>query len=301
MEIRNLNTFLRVASLQNFTRASQELGYSQSNVSVQIKQLEQEVGVPLFDRIGRSVSLTPAGEALLPYAHQIVSTAVQMESFLRSEDSMGGTVRIGMVESLYELLLEDTFLNYHRRFPNVRLELTVDATEVLKDCLQHGQLDTACLIDNPLLPLDWNVWDSLEVPVVVVANPNHPLAKQSSVSVEELTSQELILMEDSAPYSVCLRNFLAKRKIKLQPFLRLQSADTARRLVEQGEFLSVLPLYTVAHSVRSGRLCILNVPEWDQRQSVQLVFQRGKVITPQVKGFLEELQKVLGMALATRL
>lgn len=76
MEIRNLNTFLKVAALRNFTQASRELGYSQSNVSTQIQQLEREVGVPLFNRIGRSVSLTQYGEELLPYAQQIVSTSV---------------------------------------------------------------------------------------------------------------------------------------------------------------------------------------------------------------------------------
>ncbi len=76
MELRNLNTFLKVASLQNFTQASRELGYSQSNVSAQIKQLEQEMGAPLFDRIGRNVYLTSYGEALVPYARQIVTTAL---------------------------------------------------------------------------------------------------------------------------------------------------------------------------------------------------------------------------------
>lgn len=301
MEIRNLKTFLRVAALQNFTRASQELGYSQSNVSVQIKQLEQEVGLPLFDRIGRAVFLTSAGEALLPYAEQIVSTSLQMETFLKSEASMGGTVRIGMVQSLYELLLEDTFINYHHRFPNVKLELTVDDTEALEDRLRHGQLDAACLIDHPLLPLDWNVWDSADVPIVVVANPSHPLVGIKSVSAEEFAQQELVLMEDSAPYSIGLREYMGKCNIRLQPFLKLQSSDTARRMIEREPFVSVLPIYTVAQSVRAGKLAILDIEGWSYSQSVQLVFQRNKVITPQIKGFLEELQYVLGGVLAERL
>ena len=88
MELRNLKTFLRVAALKNFTAAGVELGYSQANISAQIKQLEREVGAPLFDRIGRTVSLTQYGEALLPYARSIVSTAVEMESLLRRDEDL---------------------------------------------------------------------------------------------------------------------------------------------------------------------------------------------------------------------
>lgn len=301
MEIRNLNTFLQVAALQNFTRASRELGYSQSNVSAQIKQLEQEVGAPLFNRIGKNVSLTSYGEELLPYARQIVSTALKVENFLKTEGAMVGTVRAGMVESLFELLLENAFVQYHRRFPKVHIELTVDATAALKERLQHGQLDVACLIDDPLPSAEWYVWDAVDVPVVIVANPANALAGRESVTMGELASQEWILMEGSAPYSVHFQSTLASRQLEIQPFLKLQSADTARRLVEREPFLSLLPLYTVYSSVREGKLRVLSVPEWKQTQRVQLVLHHSKVVTPQIDGFLQELRDVLGGALAERL
>lgn len=178
MEIRNLNTFLKVAVLKNFTQASKELGYSQSNVSTQIQQLEREVGAPLFNRIGRSVSLTQYGEQLIPYARQIVSTALQMENFLKSSEALGGTVKIGLVESLFDLITEDMIIEYHRKFPNVNIEFTVDATEYLKEALADGKLDVACLIDHPLSRAEWNCFYSMYVPVVVVCNPNHSFRKK---------------------------------------------------------------------------------------------------------------------------
>ena len=301
MEIRNLNTFLQVAALQNFTKASRELGYSQSNVSAQIKQLEHEVGAPLFNRIGKNVSLTSYGEELLPYARQIVSTALKVENFLKVEGAMGGTIRAGMVESLFELLLENAFLRYHRRFPKVHIELTVDATSALKDRLQHGQMDVACLIDDPLPSAEWYVWDSVDVPIVIVANPANPLAETGLASWDALAEQEWILMEGSAPYSVHFQNALSGRQLEIQPFLKLQSAEAARRLVEREPFLSLLPLYTVHSSVQEGRLHILSVPEWMQTQRVQLVLHHSKVITPQIEGFLEELRDVLIHTLTERL
>lgn len=301
MEIRNLNTFLQVASLQNFTQASRELGYSQSNVSAQIKQLEEELGAPLFNRIGKSISLTSYGEELLPYARQIVSTATKVENLLRKEGDTVGTIRAGMVDSLFELLLENAFLRYHRRFPKVHLELTVDATTALKDRLRHGQLDAAFLIDDPLPPSEWYVWDSLDVPVVIVANPDNPLAKRKQVTLKDLASQEWVLMEGTAPYSLHFQNALASQELEIQPFLKLQSADTARRLAERGPFLSLLPLYTVYSALQNGTLSQLSVPEWNQTQRVQLALHRSKVMTPQIEGFLEELRDVLGGILAERL
>ncbi len=302
MELRNLNTFLKVTSLQNFTQASRELGYSQSNVSAQIKQLEEEIGTPLFDRIGRNVYLTSYGEALVPYARQIVSTVLKMENFSKSEEALGGVIRFGMTDSLFELVLENALIHYHHRFPKVRLELMLDSASVLTDQLRHGLLDAACLIADPLPLSEWLVWDEVEIPIVLVANAQHPFAQRTRIKAEELAEQELILMEASAPYSLQFQHFLSQRHLDCAPFLRLQSADTARRLVEQeASFLSVLPLYTVQKSVQEGKLCVLRIPGWQYTQSVQLVLHRNKALTPQIEGFLRELRLVLGAALSRRL
>ena len=300
MEIRNLNTFLKVAALQNFTQASRELGYSQSNVSAQIQQLEREVGAPLFNRIGRSVSLTQYGEELLPYARQIVSTSLRMENFLKSDEALGGTIRIGIVESLFELLMEDTLIKYHQRFPRVKVELAVDATATLKDCLQHGILDAACLIDDPLPQIEWRCWHTVNVPVVIIANPSHPFSGRHEIELEELTGQEFILMEESAPYSVNFQRIMAGHHIELKPFLKLQSADMARRLVERESFLSLLPLYAVQSAVEQGHIRILQIPELTQMQAAQVVLHINKVVTPQIEGFMEELRAVLQRAITLK-
>ena len=293
MEIRNLQTFLKVAVLQNITKASKELGYSQSNVSTQIQQLEKEVGAPLFNRMGRGVTLTQYGEELLPYASRIVSTSLQMESFLKSEEAMGGVVKVGIVESLFDMLSEDVFIRYHARFPRVKLELTVDATETLKEQLKCGRLDVACIIDAPLAKTDWQCQYRVEVPTVVVANPAHPLSKQESVAWQELENQEFVLMEGSAPYSMQFQQTLAEQGIAVQPFLKLQSADMACRLVEQGRYLSVLPLYAVRTAAESGAVRILPMQGERQLQFVQIVLHENKVILPQLKGWMEEVKMVL--------
>ena len=224
-----------------------------------------------------------------------------MENMLKSEDFLGGTVRLGMTDSLSELLLEDAFISYHRRFPKVRLEIALDTTSELMDRLRSGQLDAACIISHPLPRNEWLIWDELEIPIVVVANANHPITKKKSVSLEEITKQELVQMETLAPYSLEFESVLAQHHLECEPVFRLESADTACRIVEHGNFLSVLPLYTVKSAADAGKLTILNVPQWKHQQSIQMVLHRGKVITPQIEGFLKEMVMILGAALAKRL
>ncbi|MDR7869395.1 MAG: LysR family transcriptional regulator [Tissierellaceae bacterium] len=293
MEIHQLNIFIHVARIKNFTQVGRILGYSQSNISAQIQQLEKEIGAPLFNRIGRKVSLTQYGEELLPYAQEIVSTAIRMENFLKSDEAMGGTVKVGIVESLFELVTEKTITNYHSRFPNVRIELTVDGTANLKEMLQQGTLDLACLIDDAPSKAEWNCWHVIDVPIVIIANSNYNISKKDNITLRDLKDEEFILMEQSARYTIYFKNKMTETDIKFHSVLKLQSASMACRLVENGHYLSVLPLYSVVKSAEQGKVRILNVEDFSHTQYVQTILHPNKVIIPQIEGFLEELYVVL--------
>ena len=225
MEIRNLNTFLHAASLQNITRAAAELGYSQSAVSVQIRQLEQELGMPLFDRIGKNVYLTDFGRSLVPYARSAVAAVAAVENFGKSDAVLGGAIRVGITDSLFELLMKPLLPAYHARFPKVRVELLVDTTVNLTQLLQQGSIDAMCVIDDPLPPAQWHIRQQTEVPIVLAASPSHPLVRRSEVPLRELSGSELIMMEQNAPYNRRFETLLAQHQVECEPFLRLPSAS----------------------------------------------------------------------------
>ena len=293
MEIRNLNAFLKVAASKNFTQAARDLGYAQSNISAQIAQLEQELGVPLFNRIGRQVSLTQFGEELLPYAQELCSTAIEIENLHKSEAFLGGTVRFGMTDSISELFPEDSFLSYHHRFPRVHLEIMLDTTARLLERLRNGELDAICVITDPLPAAEWKIRKEIQVPIVAVANPALPISKKKSVSLGELAGQKLVLMERDAPYSIRFEQELRQLHLEYNPVFRLQSAQTALRVVVKGGFVTVLPLYSVKEAAELGQVTVLNISQWNCLQSVQSVFHQSKVLTPQISGFLEELEMAL--------
>ena len=298
MEIRNLKTFLKVASTRNFTHAAKDLGYSQSNVSAQIAQLEDEIGAPLFNRIGRQISLTQFGEQLLPYAQEICSAASKIDNLSRSEDSLRGTVRVGLTDSISELYLEDAFLAFHHRFPQVQLEIMLDTTEKLLDRLRKGDLDTACLITDPLSPAEWVVWKEYQTPIIATVNPSLPAAGKKSIRMAELTELKLVLMETNAPYSRQFELELARQHLDCKPVFRLQSTQAAIHIVEKEEFAAVLPHYAVKAAEDSVRISCLTISDWQHQQMIQSVLHRNKELTPQITGFLEEINKSLVRILA---
>ena len=297
MEIRNLQTFLQVASTMNITRASNILGYSQSSVSAQIQQLEAELGVQLFDRIGRGIALTQYGKDLIPYARQVIASIDQLEHFMQTESEMGGTVHVGFVESMFESCFKETVLRYTRRFPRVKIDVTVDATATLQQMLLKNDIDLACVIDSDDSNLRWTSAFSRDARVVVVANSGHPLAARESVTLEELWEEKFILMEESAPYNVVFQQLLAERGMEIRPSLAMQSCDMARQLVENSDYVSLLPLYSVKESVESGKLAVLPAPELEISQKVQVIYCSQKFITPQISGFIEESTAVLNTLL----
>lgn len=293
MEIRNLKTFLKIAAVGNFTAAAKELGYSQSNVSAQIKQLEEELGSPLFNRIGRTITLTQYGESLLPYAHSIVSSSVQMETVMKASDHLEGTVRIGMVDSFFDTIAEELFPAYHEEYPLVQTQVIVDSTENLEEMLRQGVIDLACLIDYPLPENEWQILFSLDVPIAALANPGHPLCKAGSLALSDLATDDLIMMETSSPVNEWFQQTLAKEKCDANPFLRLPSPNVTVDLIQKQKWITLQPVYAAVEAVEKGRIAILNIPRVNTGLEAQLILHKHKVIVPQLRGMADHLSRLL--------
>ena len=296
MEIRNLKTFLRVAALSSFTQAGQELGYSQANISAQIKQLETELGTPLFDRVGRQVRITPYGETLLGYARTIVAAEAEALSIATRDTEMTGTLRLGLPQSVAEQAAEIILSEFCSRYPAMRLELTVDATAALSECLSHGSLDIACLIDDaPSEKLRYLA--AFEAGIVLAAHPDHPLARRGPVHLQDLQGQRMILMEQSAPYTAQFLAALTAAEVEPRVILQVQSPALALRLVQREPVLAFLPRYSVREASENGRVRILPLDGVRLRQSVMTAVHPGTALTPPLRAISDSLRDALSSML----
>lgn len=269
MELRNINTFLHIAELHSFSRTARQLGYSQSAVSSQIAQLEAELGAPLFDRVGKTVRLTGAGETFLGYARTLLATVEQ-----------------ALADSVCSTFLPDLLQRYHAQFPQVELVLCTATDDGMLQMLTTNQIDLAYTLDHPLLQPTLVRAVDVPEPVCFIAPAGHPLAARDTVSLEELVQQEFLLTERGMSYRDALDQCLAAHGLQLQPYLELGSAALLCQMVERGMGLSFLPEYIVRAALAAGTLARLNVPDCRVEMHRQLFYHRDKWLTPQMKGFI---------------
>lgn len=299
MELRILNTFLKVAQLQSFSKAADSLGYSQSAITVQVQQLENELGVRLFDRIGKNVTITHYGQSFIPYARDVISSATKAAHFAVDDHDLTGTLRIGSIESIITTSFSEILPLFHQRCPHVTTTIYSGGTQELMEMLHHNELDLIYTLDEP--GYDPQLIKLFEQPeeVVVMAGGQHPLSKSEHLALKDIINEDFILMPKTSNYRHLFDAELARQKLEVHPFLELDGTDMAIRLLESNPYLTVLPRYAAEAQVQSGRIVVLPVEDCHMEQYRQLVHHKDKVITPQIRAIADVIAANAGVELNT--
>ena len=287
MDIKNLITFIQVAELSNFTKAAQILGYSQSTISFQIKQLEQELDCQLFERINHPVALTERGRELLEYAHKITRLADEMIDDAKEEPEIHGNIRLAMADSLCSSLLDHSFLEFRNRYPGINLRIANAGTDELLRLMNHNEADAILTLDSHLYNADYVIVGEEEIKTYFVASPSHPLATASHLDIRDLLDHPFILTEKGMSYRRLLDETLAASSLEVRPVLELGRTDLICNVVEQGIGISFLPEYVIKDRRNEGRLVTLPVTDVDIRVWKQLIHHRDKWVSPQLKEVLQ--------------
>ena len=293
MDLRNLNVFIEVAELSSFTRAAEKLGYSQPTVSFQIKQLEQELGVKLFDRIGHTVSLTEAGRDALQYAQQICRMQQEMALGASRRRMPHGLVRLGMADSLCGKLIAGQFDRFRERYPGVSVQITTGGTGELFRLLDHNEVDLVCTLDTHVYDTNYVIDNEEKIGVHFVAAATNPLAEQKTVSAAQLLGQPFLLTEKGMSYRRLLDENLARHSMAMTPVLESGRADLLCELVERDVGLSFLPDYVTEEAVRQGRVVRLEVPELSVEVWKQLLHRRDKWISLPMGAMIRHLSEII--------
>jgi DNA-binding transcriptional LysR family regulator len=193
MDIRQLNTFRRVAEKLNFTRAAEQLHLAQSSVSAHIRGLERELGVMLFDRIGKQVFLTDAGKKLYSYACKIDKMTEEIRSVVAGEQYLQGSLTIRMPESLANAYMPEVIEKYQLQYKDVRLNFINCSDRELARELSTGRIDIALLMTDDLSMKDVNIEYLKTEPLTLCSSPHHPLAQKGWIHPEDLADQLLLL------------------------------------------------------------------------------------------------------------
>ena len=292
MDLRSLNIFIEVAELGSFTRAGEKLGYSQPTISFQIKQLEKEMGVPLFDRIGHTVSLTDAGRDALGYAQHICHMSQEMVLGSAGRREASGVLRLGMADSLCAPLIAGHFRKFRGDYPKVSLHISTGDTGMLLDYLDHNEVDMICTMDDHVYDPNYIIANEEEIGVHFVVSPQNVLAKRDAVDVDELLPQPFLLTEKGMSYRRLMDDKLARDSREIQPVLETGRADLICSLVEEDAGVAFLPDYVTEDGVKNGRLVRLNVPDFQVVVWKQVLYRREKWVSLQMRAMIDHLAKI---------
>jgi DNA-binding transcriptional LysR family regulator len=193
MDLRQLSTFRVVAEKLNFTRAAEQLHLAQSSVSAQIRSLERELGVMLFDRIGKQVHLTDAGKKLYGYARRIQGMTDEIRSEVAAKQYLHGTLTIRMPESLAAAYMPEVIIRYNRIYPDVRLNFINCSDLELARELNTGHIDIALLMTDDMTMRDVTLRYLKTEPLKLCCSPSHPLTTKQRITSTDLQGRQLLL------------------------------------------------------------------------------------------------------------
>lgn len=292
MDIRALNIFMEVAELGSFTKAGDKLGYSQPTISFQIKQLEKELGVSLFDRIGHTVSLTEAGRDALRYAQDICHLSQEMLLDTSGHREPAGVLRLGMPDSLCEPLIAGQFHGFRSHYPKVSLRILTGDTGQLLGLLDHNEADLILTLDDHLYNHNYVIVDEEAIDVHFVVSPENPLVQNDVVTIEELLQYPFLLTEKGMSYRRLLDERLARSSMDIQPVLETGRADLICALAAENAGVGFLPDYVTADSVRKGKLVRLHVQDFRVKVWKQLLYRREKWVSLQMRAMIDHISRI---------
>ncbi len=287
MEIRNLITFVMVAELNSFTKAARALDYSQSTISFQIKQLENELGCLLFERINHTLILTDKGMELLDYAQKIRHLTDEFRQNMNSEREMRGHVHIITPDSVCEAMLTDNYADFYARYPGITLKFSTADTEDMFRILDRNEADVMLTLDNHVYHKDYVIAKEVRMNAHFVVSRHSPLAQAGPLSIRHIISHPFILTEKGMGYRRVLDEELAERSLEIQPVLEISRTDLICRLLEESQAVSFLPDFVTRKRVEEGALVLLDVHDVEVNIWQQLIYHRNKWISRSMRAFID--------------
>ena len=293
MELREITTFLQVAQHQSFSKAARQLGYSQAAVTIQIKQLENELGVHLFDRIGKQISLTHQGQVFYQYAISIQKDLAQARQAVSDSSELNGKLCLGTIESICASIFPELLSEYHRLYPEVTISIVTDSPDVLLERMNENAIDIVYLLDRRIYDNRWH--KTLEIPEenIFVASPGHELAQADrELELDEVLQFPFLLTEKDASYRHMLEQYLAASDRSIRPFLEIGSTEFIIHMLLKNTGISFLPEFTIRREVEQKRLTALKVRGFQMQTWRQIFYHKDKWVTREMQEFLRLAQKM---------
>ncbi|MHB1233351.1 MAG: LysR family transcriptional regulator [Burkholderiales bacterium] len=294
---RQLSVFEAVARHLSYSRAAEELHLTQPAVSMQIKQLEENAGTPLFEQLGKKIYLTEAGRELSHYSRVIAQQLAEAESVLGELKGLQrGKLKIS-VASTANYFVPQLLAIFSQRFPTVTVSLDVTNRQALLAQLVNNEMDMA-IMGQPPEGMHLVAESFMENPLVVIAPVNHPLAAAKKIPLARLQSETFLVREQGSGTRVAMERFFSQHGIQFQAGMEMSSNEAIKQAVQAGLGLGILSLHTIELELETKRLKVLDVKGFPIMRHWYVVHRKDKRLSTAAQAFkaflLTEAKQILG-------
>ena len=293
MDFDQLITFLEVAKQGSFSRAGEKVFRSQSAVSAQIRQLEQEYGDRLLDRSGKTVKLTPAGQVLFEYAERLKS--LRDESLMAVADhgrTPRGTLLIGANEATCLYVLPDVFAEYCRLYPGVQISIYRNFTYKIVEKLENGAIDVG-IVTLPIKSPSLKVQPIFRDKLMLMVSPQNPLAKHKIVPVSEIAKHPLLFPKTGHTRRLLDRLFRSQNA-EVQIRMELPSVGMIKNFVAADLGVSLVSAAFARDDVAAGRVKLIEIEDAELWRELGLAYRRDRTLPRASTAFIQTIRQVTG-------
>jgi DNA-binding transcriptional LysR family regulator len=285
--LRQLRIFDAVSRHLSYSRAAEALYLTQPAVSMQIKQLEESVGLPLLEQLGKKVYLTEAGREFQNYCRNILQQVSDADAMFTELKGMSGKLNIHVV-STAGYFTPQLLAEFCKRYPQAKVSLNVSNREILLQGLAHNDMDMA-IMGRPPEGLDLEAAPFMDNRLVIIAPANHPLAHERRIPMSRLAEETFLVREQGSGTRIAMERFFSDQRIQLTTGTEMSTNEAIKQAVQAGMGLGILSLHTVQLELELRRLIVLDVENFPIQRHWYVIHRKGKRLTSVAQAFKDFL------------
>ena len=284
VSLRQLRVFESAATNRSFSRAAELLHLTQPGVSMHIKELEKNAGMPLFERIGKKLFVTEAGEELLTRARDILRSIKDADEALDSLKGLRrGRINLAVV-STAKYFVPQLLARFRQDYPELEIRLAVNNRDSVIEQLVSNEVDLAIMGRSPQ-SLDMVSDAFAQNPHVVIAAPDHPLAAKRRIPVTTLAAETFIVREPGSGTRLAMQQFFAQANVGFKVGMEMASNETIKQAVMAGMGVSFISLHTIGLELQTGKLAVLDVRGLPMIRQWNVAHLANKQLSPMAQAF----------------
>lgn len=293
MDFKLLLSFKKAAEYENISQAAEQLGYAQSTVTTQIRQLENELGVKLFDRLGNRIYLTEAGASFLNYTEQIIFLMDRAKGDLHGNHIPNGILKIAGIHSLCASILPQLIIKYKQEYPEVKIEVAISSIGDVLEQVKSGNADLGLYMDFAERVSDFIVAHEETTPLLFLCGKDSNLRKKQNITLENIADEPFIATEKECYCHKKMKQLFFDKQLEPNIYFETDNTEIIKKFVENNIGITVLPELAVRTELREHKLVKLAISDITMPDAfIRLIYHKNKWVTPAMKAFADMIKKI---------